>query len=272
MFGVEFLPQNLASDVALLDSMWKRAKRYLHKTLDFVLVPASPRKKASVEALLGAYMLRQRMPHIQFVPTLSGGGCVGEAGKIRLKAELLGVQYAGFDTIALIGGEDGGINGIELISLAREILGEKVRIISGSGTLTDKASRERLEKKLKAGADKIITQPLFSAQEAQVFLQHFESIAQSGGYEVEAFIGVFGIFHLESVRRINEANLGFKIPQAYIDAMVSGKQNEGDKHIGRSASETLWQEICEVAQKHNASLYLSTPKHNDLRVYGKFKV
>ena len=260
MFGVEFLPQNLASDVALLDSMWKRAKRYLHKTLDFVLVPASPRKKASVEALLGAYMLRQRMPHIQFVPTLSGGGCVGEAGKIRLKAELLGVQYAGFDTIALIGGEDGGINGIELISLAREILGEKVRIISGSGTLTDKASRERLEKKLKAGADKIITQPLFSAQEAQVFLQHFESIAQSGGYEVE------------SVRRINEANLGFKIPQAYIDAMVSGKQNEGDKHIGRSAFETLWQEICEVAQKHNASLYLSTPKHNDLRVYGKFKV
>ena len=54
MFGVEFLPQNLASDVALLDSMWKRAKRYLHKTLDFVLVPASPRKKASVEALLGS--------------------------------------------------------------------------------------------------------------------------------------------------------------------------------------------------------------------------
>ena len=45
MFGVEFLPQNLASDVALLDSMWKGAKRYLHKTLDFVLVPASPRKK-----------------------------------------------------------------------------------------------------------------------------------------------------------------------------------------------------------------------------------
>ncbi len=271
MFGIEFLPQSLDKDINQLDAMIKGAKQYLNQEVDFVLIPANPRKCASVDSLLAASLLRQKIKDCVFVPTLSGSGCESQSGKMRLSSQLLAVKYANFQTLALIGGENEGMSSVEMMIIAREILGEKVRIISGSGALDDAKNRHRLEQKLQAGADMIITQPLFCAKEARTFLQIFESLKQQGGYKAQAFIGVFGVFNVHTALRINEAHLGFEIPQDYIESMdsVCGENTEERmEHRPKQCYERLWQEMEKVVQEYGAFLYLSTPKHNDLRAYG----
>ena len=269
MFGIEFLPQDSKSDVAVLQAMCEGAKTYLQQQVNFVLLPSNPRKRASVNALLSASILSTSFKPMRFVPTLSGSGYVGEAGKRQILSQLLGVKYANLEALALIGGEGEGLSGVEMLSLAREVLGEDIYLISGSGALKDMQSKERLKQKLQAGVDRIITQPFFDVQEAQSFLEDFMTIRQKGGYKVEVSLGVFGVFSLESVRRINEANLGFYVPQSYIDCMQEGDSELfGAQNAALKAYERLWQDMRSLAKDFNISLYLSTPKHNDLRAYG----
>lgn len=266
MFGIEFLPQSIDEDIKQLNRMIKGSKEYLKQDVDFVLIPANPRKCASIDSLLAASLLRQKMKDCAFVPTLSGSGGESESGKMRLYSQLLAVKYADFQTLTLIGGENEGMSSVEMMIMAREILGEKVCIISGSGALDNKKNQQRLEQKLQAGANIIITQPLFCANQARTFLQTFESIKQQGKYKAQAFIGVFGVFNVPTALRINDARLGFEIPQGYIESMDS-LHNEKKDQI-KQCYERLWQEMKEIAQEFGASLYLSTPKHNDLRAYG----
>lgn len=264
MFGIEFLPQEMESDKLKLQAMIEGSKAYLCKTVDFVIIPVNPRKCVSADTLLVASILRKDLSNINFVPTLSGSGYVGDAGKRRFHAQLLAIKYANFDTVAIIGGEDEGQDSIEMILMAREVVGDKLCIISGSGHIDSMKNRYKLEQKIKAGADRIITQPIFNTQDARIFLEEFEKLRGVGGRNTEAFIGVFGIFNKESALRINQANLGFNITQDYISLL------SGDKIKIQNAYKQLWTDMQAIASEFQASLYLSTPKHNDLRAYGIF--
>ncbi|CUU40711.1 MULTISPECIES: hypothetical protein [Helicobacter] len=311
MFGIEFLPQDFKGDSSVLRAMCEGARKYLGQRVEYVILPLNPRKKPSVNALVGAQMLSglEEFRDICFVPTLSGSGYAGAAGREQIISQLLAFAYANFKTLALIGGEGEGFSGVEMIALAREVLGEKPHIIGGSGSLVDFKSKERLVQKLQVGANQIITQPFFSAAEARIFLQEFESIKRAGGYKAQVSLGVFGLFSLQSARAINEAHLGFEVPQEYIESMggmeclesvlsgadsqyaasmesmgVAGKNYPAKKtalntQMSKSSTnaenvrncyERLWQAMREVAREFGASLYLSTPKHNDLRAYGVY--
>ncbi len=261
----------------------------------------------------GAYVLRERFSTMnvesrlkympQFVPTISGAGL----DKMQIVSQILGVKYGEFKSVALIGGESGGLDGASLIALASEILGE-VSLISGSVVeIWEKDAEQKLVKKLQAGVSRIITQPIFEVESARKCVEHFWLLQERCGtnakdaeqklvkklqagvsriitqpiFEVESarkcvehfwllqercgtnaklLLGVFGIFSAESAYRINEARLGFKIPHTYLDALEQGKAKEG--------FESLWQDMQGLAREYDVSLYLSTPKHNDLRAYG----
>ena len=64
----------------------------------------------------------------------------------------------------------------------------------------------------------------------------------------------------ESAYRINKSHLGFEIPHSYLKALEQGKAKE--------TFISLWQDMQGLAREYDISLYLSTPKHNDLRAYG----
>lgn len=266
MFGIEFLPQAISEDMECLKAMIQGARENLGREVDFVLIPSNPINKASVSSLLGAYMLRERFSMIvdsgfssvvEFVPTISGAG----QDRLQIQSQILSVKYGGFSSVALIGGDNGELDGVKLIALAREILGGEVSLVSGSGLkIWEKEIEQRLTQKLQAGVDRIITQPIFSMESAKKCVEHFYVLQERLGIQAQLSLGVFGIFSAESAYRINESHLGFEIPRSYLKALEQGKAKE--------TFISLWQDMQGLAREHNVSLYLSTPKHNDLRAYG----
>ena len=91
-------------------------------------------------------------------------------------------------------------------------------------------------------------------------MEHFYVLQERLGIQAQLSLGVFGIFSAESAYRINKSHLGFDIPRSYLRALEQGGVKEG--------FESLWQDMQGLAREYNVSLYLSTPKHNDLRAYG----
>ena len=133
MFGIEFLPQEICEDMECLKAMIQGARENLGQEVDFVLIPSNPINKASISSLLGAYMLRERFSMIvdsgfssvvEFVPTISGAG----QDRLQIQSQILSVKYGGFSSVALIGGDNGELDGVKLIALAREILGGEVSL------------------------------------------------------------------------------------------------------------------------------------------------
>ena len=133
--------------------------------------------------------------------------------------------------------------------------------MSGSGLkIWEKEIEQRLTQKLQAGVDRIITQPIFSMESAKKCVEHFYVLQERLGIQAQLSLGVFGIFSAESAYRINESHLGFEIPRSYLKALEQGKAKE--------TFISLWQDMQGLAREYDISLYLSTPKHNDLRAYG----
>lgn len=268
MFGIEFLPQAISEDMECLKAMIQGARENLGQEVDFVLIPTNPVNKASISSLLGAYALRERFSMIvdsrfgsvvEFVPTISGAGL----DRLQVLSQILSVKYGGFSSVALIGGDNGELDGVKLIALAREILGGEVSLVSGSGLkIWEKEIEQRLTQKLQAGVDRIITQPVFSMESAKKCVEHFYVLQERLGIQAKLSLGVFGIFSAESAYRINESGLGFEIPRAYLKALEQGKVKE--------TFISLWQDmqgLIKEYREYDVSLYLSTPKHNDLRAY-----
>lgn len=263
MFGIEFLPQEICEDMECLKAMIQGARENLGQEVDFVLIPSNPINKASISSLLGAYMLRERFnalgfkSAVEFVPTISGAGL----DRLQIQSQILSVKYGGFSSVALIGGDNGELDGVKLIALAREILGGEVSLVSGSGVkIWEKEIEQRLTQKLQAGVDRIITQPIFSIESAKKCVEHFYVLQERLGIQAQLSLGVFGIFSAESAYRINETHLGFEIPRSYLKALEQGGVKE--------TFISLWQDMQGLAREYDISLYLSTPKHNDLRAYG----
>lgn len=269
MFGIEFLPQAISEDMECLKAMIQGARENLGQEVDFVLIPSNPVNKASISSLLGAYALRERFSMmsvdsgfssvVEFVPTISGAGL----DRLQIQSQILGVKYGGFSSVALIGGDNGELDGVKLIALAREILGGEVSLVSGSGLkIWEKEIEQRLTQKLQAGVDRIITQPVFSMESAKKCVEHFYVLQERLGIQAKLSLGVFGIFSAESVYRINESHLGFEIPRSYLKALEQGGVKE--------TFISLWQDmqgLIKEYREYDVSLYLSTPKHNDLRAY-----
>ena len=350
MIGIEFLPRDVECDVAELGSFMSaieaglgvgapveaeavRANARLQTGGRYVIIPSNPRNRASVSSLIAAQILRERLERAggvlaqcEVVPTISGAGLCGEQGLARLTSELLGVKYAGFGSVAIIGGESGAsvrgvevvrggdkgvrgvevahgaINGIEGIALARQILGGGVKIISGSSVeVGQEAALKRLEAKLAAGADHIITQPLFSQQRARAFMSEFERVRAACGSAARASLNIFGIFEENVARKINRARLGFRVEEAYMKAAF-GSLGRGVLESGELDSEALESSLLEsgfsesgqdfesfaksravgafvalreglmqVAFECGASVLLSSAKHNDRRVLAIFQ-
>ncbi|MCX2716188.1 hypothetical protein OQH61_00335 [Helicobacter sp. MIT 21-1697] len=272
MFGFEFLPYQKSKDIEHLKAMIEGARGFLQEEVGFVLIPANVRKNAGVNAILSAYMLREHID-VVFVPTISAAGL----DKIQIRSQILSLKYANFTCVALIGGdekdnrsENKKIDGIELIEMTREILGSDIHIISGTPTdMSNPLTRKRLAQKMRLGVDRIITQPIFSSHLMREFIRDFEELRSESKSKAKLSLGVFGLFSAQSAEVINAAHLGFEVPKDYVE-MLQKCAKQGSDDAALAAFKHLWVGLQSIAREHNVSLYLSTPKHNDLRAYGKY--
>lgn len=153
---------------------------------------------------------------IDVIPSIAGSGRRRE----RVESLLMGLLYMGISKVALIGGDlpsETNLNGIQMIKIAKEILGAGSTLISGSRAILDEREKEKLKAKLENGADIIISQPIFELRVAQQFLDDFDKISQ--GNKAKAMINFFPIYEVPFCEKLMQNNLGFEIPTSYIKSV-----------------------------------------------------
>ena len=106
---------------------------------------------------------------------------------------------------------------------------------------------------------KIITQPIFSMKMAKKCVEHF--------YVLQERLQIKHNFHLACLE-----SLVRRVRIALINLILAFNSTLVFKSIRTRQSKrtfiSLWQDMQGLAREYDISLYLSTPKHNDLRAYG----
>ncbi|PAF46170.1 hypothetical protein BKH46_08705 [Helicobacter sp. 12S02634-8] len=210
MLSLEYIPQGLEADKNLLTSwlacLWA----------DFVIIPDSPKGKPTPEACMAALGLRDSFD-VRMIPSIAASGRRVE----RVESLLLGLKYAGFDAVAVIGGDrraQGDLDGGAMAKIAKEILGKESLVVCGSSLILDTEAKKSLEKKIANGARIIISQPAFCPQAAERFLAEFEAVAKGSG--AMGMVGFFPIYDGTLCAKIQADSLGFDIPSSYQKAIA----------------------------------------------------
>ncbi|PAF54430.1 hypothetical protein BKH42_00510 [Helicobacter sp. 13S00482-2] len=244
MIGLEYIPKQKEMDLELISNWIDKIKP------DFILIPDSPNSRPTPESCIISMLWKQRLA-IDVIGTIAGSG----RRKDRIESTLLALKYLQVNKVALIGGDSpsiGDLNGIELIKKAKDILGEDSVIISGSKAILDTEEKHKLKTKIEAGANIIISQPIFEPKIAQKFLDDFETIAK--GSNAMGMISFFPIYESAFCKKIINNNLGFEIPQAYIDEI---KNNPIKTNI------KLYEELCSIG----ADIHISGGKNSFLQEF-----
>lgn len=107
----------------------------------------------------------------------------------------------------------------------------------------------RLEKKIEAGADFVMTQPIYDEQGIELLYQATRDLP------VPVFIGMMPITSLKNAYFLNKMVPGMKIAKRIFERMSRGRDKEEEKKIGLQIAEELLDVACE---KFNG-IYLITP-------------
>lgn len=176
MIGIEFIPNEFESDVALL----KELRAFL--PFDFVLIPDNPAFGVKISPIISAKMLQDALS-LPFVACISGSGKSIEVAK----SLLLGAKYASLKGVACVSGDREGISSIEILKNAQ---GFEYLI----------SSTTRLEEKKALGLTHCITQPLY---------ENFPT------FSFPTLLNFMPIFSPQTFSSLQSSKLGFEIPQSY---------------------------------------------------------
>jgi homocysteine S-methyltransferase len=195
---------------------------------------------------------------------------------IGQQSHLMGLWALGIDQILVITGDPtrmGDLPGassiydvtsIELIRMVKQlnegisfsgkILKQKARFVVGAAfnphVRKPDAAVKRLEKKVEAGADFIMTQPVY---DEQGILDVYE---MTKGIDIPVFIGIMPLTSYRNALFLHHEVPGIKIPEEALKRMEA-KQN--DKEAGRQEGVRMAKELLEVALEKFAGIYLITP-------------
>ena len=108
---------------------------------------------------------------------------------------------------------------------------------------------KRLEKKIEAGADFVMTQPIYDERNIELLYQATRDLP------VPVFIGMMPITSLKNAQFLHQAVPGIKISNQIFERISAGRNREEEKEIGLNIAKELLDVACE---KFNG-IYLITP-------------
>jgi methionine synthase / methylenetetrahydrofolate reductase(NADPH) len=192
------------------------------------------------------------------------------------QSHLMGMHALGIDQILVITGDPtriGDLPGassiydltsIDLIRMVKQLneglsfsgrqLKQKARFVVGAAfnphVRNLDAAVKRLMKKVEAGADFIMTQPVYDEQGA---LNLYEA---TKGIGIPVFIGVMPLIGYRNALFLHHEVPGIKIPENVLKRMEAKKD---DKEAGRAEGIQLAKELLEVVLEKFSGIYLITP-------------
>jgi methionine synthase / methylenetetrahydrofolate reductase(NADPH) len=237
--------------------------------IDCINVPDGPRASARLSAQMTCQLIQQ---HAGIETVLHF--CCRDRNILSIQSELLGSHAAGVRNLICITGDPPrmgtypdatavfDVDAIGLIRIASNLnrgldlggnpMGSQTSLLIGAGanpgSLNLDEELRRLEKKVEAGAEYFVTQPVFDLKLLEVFL---ERTAQFG---IPVIAGVWPLTSFRNAEfMVNE--LRVPVPQEYMDRMRNAENAES----ARAAGVAIAQDMVQRARPLTAGVQLSAP-------------
>ena len=237
--------------------------------IDCINVPDGPRASARLSAQMTCQLIQQ---HAGIETVLHF--CCRDRNILSIQSELLGSHAAGVRNLICITGDPPrmgtypdatavfDVDAIGLIRIASNLnrgldlggnpMGSQTSLLIGAGANPGSVNLDeelrRLEKKVEAGAEYFVTQPVFDLKLLEIFL---ERTAQFG---IPVIAGVWPLTSFRNAEfMVNE--LRVPVPQEYMDRM----RNAENAEAARAAGVAIAQDMVQRARPLTAGVQLSAP-------------
>jgi len=282
IISVEISPPKGIETSQLLD----KASLCSQMGIDTINIPDGPRASSRLSAMITAVTIQQNVP----IETILHF-CCRDKNLISIQSDLLGAQVTGIRNLLLITGDPPKIgeypdasgvfdlDSVRLtavvnnlnrgIDIARKSLKSQLSFTIGVG-VNPAASNfnfelDRFSKKVEAGAEYAITQPVFDTQSFFKFLEATES------FRVPIIAGIWPFTSYKNAEFMANEVPGVFVPDEILEKMYAAKNRQEAMQTGIEIARQLMGKI----DKHIAGFALSAPFGNvkiPLAVLGKIDI
>ena len=248
----------------------------LHNLVDGFSTTDNPLAKLKYNSLFGAKMLQERFGK-PVIATMS----MRDRNKIALQSDLLGANEVDIRTILALTGDPASISDqphakgvfesdssllLDIIScfnsginFAGKEFGTKPKeiypfAVVNSYAKNPKTLQKKIQKKIKHGAIGIITQPVYSLENAKQLLELKELANKACCDEhkqSELVLGIFPITKLRTAQFLSAHVPGINVPDSWIEALrvAHAKSKEDEYKVGFELSKNLFDELKQLHPK-----------------------
>jgi homocysteine S-methyltransferase len=281
VFSIELVPPAGITATKLLEN----AKRIRDAGVDAINIPDGPRASSRMSAIITAILVEQKVG----IETILHYTC-RDRNLIGMQSDMLGAQAIGLRNVLLITGDPPklgeypdatGVFDVDAVGLARMVrrlnggidvggrsIGEPTAISMGVGV--NPVHRDfdyemrRFAKKIEAGAEWAITQPVFDRGALERFLAHLER----EGIRIPLIVGIWPLTSLKNAQFMANEVPGIVIPETTLARMARAEGPE----TARDTGVEIARELCLGLLDEVAGVQISAPFGRvdlALRVIGK---
>lgn len=222
-----------------VDRLVEASRRLRDSGVDIVTISDSPMARVKLDPMVCGAKL-QRETRVEVLPHF----CCRDRNVNALRAMLLGAQCENIHAVLAVTGDQvpeqdrGYIKPVfnvtssklmEIIShMNRDLFSETPFLIGGAfnpNVANPKAELNRLEKKLKAGAEFFLTQPVFDESRMEV-------VEKARSLGAKMLLGVMPLVSYRNAVYMNNEVPGIQIPKAYVDRFSPEMSREAAQEAG----------------------------------------
>jgi len=281
VYTIELVPPAGITATKLLES----AKAIKHAGIDAINIPDGPRASSRLSTIITAILVEQRVG----IETILHYTC-RDRNLIGMQSDMLGAHAIGLRNVLLLTGDPPklgdypnatGVFDVDAIGLTRMVrklnggidlggrpIGEPTALSMGVGVNPVHSDfdyeMERFRKKLEAGAEWAITQPVFDIRA----LERFFSYMAMHGLKIPVVVGIWPLTSLKSAQFMRNEIPGIEIPDSVMERMARA----GSPQEGRDEGVEIAREMCAAVIADVQGVQLSAPFGRidlALRVIGK---
>lgn len=256
VYSLELVPPSGTT----LDTIIDKARIAKQAGIDAINIPDGPRATSRVSTLVTAIMIEQQVG----LETILHYTC-RDRNLISMQADLLGAHAIGLRNILCITGDPPklgdypdatGVFDIDSIGLTRMIyrlnggfdisgkpIGKPTGLSHGVGVNPGRANfdteMERFRKKIDAGAEWAITQPVFDRAVMEEFLDYIER----NGLHISIIMGIWPLSSLKNALFMKNEVPGIEIPDEVIQRMEHCASAESAREEGVAIARELYESL-----------------------------
>lgn len=252
------------------------AKRVKEAGVDAVNIPDGPRASARMSPLVLASIVESKVG----IETILHYTC-RDRNILGMQSDLLGIHALGLRNILIITGDPPklgdyptatavfDVDSIGLVRIANNLNGGSdlagnpigaatcfhIGVGANPGAINFEEEISRLKQKIEAGAEYILTQPVFDINLLEKLLNKMK------GYRIPIMAGILPLASYRNAEFLNNEVPGMSIPEAILDRMRKTSSSQEAEEIGIEISQEVLEQIKNMVQ----GIYLMPP-------FGKYEV